>query len=147
MFGIEVHLVLAHEAADAGHLSHAGDGFELVAQVPVLQRAQVGQAPGVAAVHDGVLVDPAGAGGVRADGRMHVRRKLARDLLQVFDHARPRPVEIGAILKDDEDIRVAEHGLRAHALHVGRRQQRGHDRICDLIFDHVRWLARPRSCE
>ena len=68
------------------------------------------------AVDDGVLVDPARTGCVRADGRMHVRGQTSGDLLQVLGHARPRPVEVGAILKDDEDIGVAEHGLGANVL-------------------------------
>ena len=40
---IHLHLVLAHEAADAGHFGDAGDGLQLVAQVPVLDRAQPGE--------------------------------------------------------------------------------------------------------
>src|ERR1035438_6084403 len=34
--GIDIHLVLAHEPADARHFGHAGNGCQLITQVPVL---------------------------------------------------------------------------------------------------------------
>ena len=74
---------------------------------------------------------------------MHVGRQLARNLLQVFGHARARPVEVRAILKDHEDVRIAEHGLRAHTLDARRRQQRRDDGIGDLILNHIGRLAGP----
>ena len=74
---------------------------------------------------------------------MHVLGQSALDLLQVFDDARARPVEIRAVLEDDEDIRIAEHRLRAHGLDMRRSQQAGDDRIGHLVFDDVGRLARP----
>ncbi len=74
---------------------------------------------------------------------MYVRGQPSGDLLQIFGHARPRPVEVGAVLKDDEDIGVAEHGLGAHVLHVRSREQSGHDRVGDLVFNHIRRLTGP----
>ena len=78
LVGVEVDLVLPHEAADGRDFGHAGHGFELIAQIPVLKRAQVGEAVRVGAINDGVLVHPSRAGGIGADGRMHVRGQLAR---------------------------------------------------------------------
>ena len=118
-FGIEIDLILAHKAADAGHFRDTGHGFKLVAQVPVLQSAQVGQALGVAAIHDGVLVNPTRACGIRADCGMNVFGQPACDLAEILRHARPRPIEVGAILEDDENIGVAEHRLGAHVLDIG----------------------------
>ena len=67
--GIELDLVLLHEAADARDLRDAGNGFERVAELPVLQAAQVGQAQAMAAVDQHVLVHPSGAGRVGPDAR------------------------------------------------------------------------------
>ena len=97
------------------------------------------------AVHDGVLVDPARASGIWPDSGMHVRGQPPGDLLQVFGHARPSPVEVGVILKDNEDIGVAEHGLGTHVLHVRSRKQSGHDRVGDLVLNHTRWFTGPRG--
>ena len=74
------------------------------------------------AIDERVLVDPACAGCIGADGGMHIRGQSSRDLLKIFRYARTRPVEIGSILKDDEDIGVAEHGLRAHVLARAERR-------------------------
>ena len=143
LVGVEVHLILAHKAADAGYLRHAGHGFKLIAQIPILQRPQIGQALGVAAIDDCILIDPAGTGCIGTDSRMHVRRQSPCDLLQVLRYARSRPVEVGIVLKNDEDIGVAEHGLGAHVLHARSRQQSGHDWVGNLVFNHIRWLALP----
>ena len=65
--GIDDHVVLLDEAADAGDL---GDAFGLgqsEADLPVLQRAQLGE--GLVLGDDGVLVDPADAGGVGTQAR------------------------------------------------------------------------------
>ena len=97
----------------------------------------------MAAVEDGVLIDPAGARCVGTNRRMNARRKLPGNLLEVFGHARARPVKVRAILENDKDVRIAEHGLRSHAFDVRSRQQRGDDRISHLVLDHVRGLARP----
>ncbi len=143
LVGVEVHLVLAHKAADAGHLCHAGHGFKLIAQIPVLQRAQIRQALGVTAIDDGILIDPARAGCIGTDSRMNIRGQPPGNLLQVLRHARSRPVEICVVLKHDEDIRVAEHGLSTHVLHARSRKQGGHDRVGNLVFNHIRGLASP----
>src|SRR6202034_4200846 len=43
LVGIELHLILPDEAADAGDLGNSRHGFKGIAQVPVLQTAQVGK--------------------------------------------------------------------------------------------------------
>ena len=49
-----------------------------------------------------------------------------------------------AVLKDDEDVGIAEHGLCAHGLNVRCCEKCRDDRIGDLVFDDVGGLARPR---
>src|SRR5690606_10460781 len=91
---IDGDLVLAHEAADAGDLGYALRLGELVAHIPVLQAAGVGEAH--VAAHHRVLVHPAHAGRVRPDLRRHALRQAAGGGAQVLEHARGRPVDAGA---------------------------------------------------
>ena len=57
-FLVDVDLVLLLVAADCRYLGDAGHRFEVVAEVPVLIRAQVGQAVGARPVDERVLVLP-----------------------------------------------------------------------------------------
>ena len=56
---VHVHLVLPAEAAERGHLRHAGHRLQVVAQVPVLVRPQIREAVSARAVHERVLEHPA----------------------------------------------------------------------------------------
>ena len=66
---IDVDLVLLHEAADARDLGDARHAAERVAQVPVLDRAQLLQVVLARLVDERVLEDPADAGRVGAEDR------------------------------------------------------------------------------
>ena len=72
---IEDHVVLPDEAADARDFRDAFGLGERELQIPVLDRARVGEVQLLR--HDRVLVDPADAGRVRADGRRHAGRQCA----------------------------------------------------------------------
>src|SRR5262249_28282887 len=124
LVGVQLYLVLAHKPADRGHFGHAGDGFELITQEPVLQASKLRQAVLMSVIDDEVFVDPAGAGRVGTDHRVNAFRQAAADLLHVFEDPRARPVEVRSVLKYDENIRVPEHRLRSDGFDVGRGQQR-----------------------
>ncbi|MOA09837.1 hypothetical protein D3C78_1296920 [compost metagenome] len=62
---IEDHLVLLDHAADGCYFRDVRQGLQLELEEPVLQRAQLRQVVPSAAIHQGVLVDPADPGGVR----------------------------------------------------------------------------------
>ena len=143
LVGIELYLILPDEAADAGDLSNAGHGLQGIAQMPVLQAAQVGKAVLAALIDDGIFVDPACARCIGADRRMHVLGQPPADLLQIFNDTRTRPVEISAILENYVDIGVPEHRLSANCFHMRRSQQAGDDRIGHLVFDHVGRFTGP----
>ncbi len=98
------------------------------------------------AVDERVLVDPAHAGGVRAERGLAPRRQPALHLVQVLEHARARPVEVGAVLEQHVDERVAEERIAAHGLGAGHRQHRRGQRIGDLVLDDLRRLSRETSC-
>ena len=137
---VDHHAVLLDEAADAGDLGNALRLGDAVADVPVLDGPQLGEAL-LRPAHD-VLIDPADAGRIGSETRRHAGRQPARSRAEVFEHARARPVEVGAVLEDHIDERDAEERETAH--HAGFRdaQHGGGERIGDLILDHLRRLAR-----
>jgi hypothetical protein len=136
---IDGDLVGLHEAADRGHFGDAVRLGQLVAHVPVLDGAQFGQR--LVLGQQRVLVDPADAGGVRPDLRRDALGHAAGGEVQVFEHARARPVDVGAVLEDDVDEGRAEEGEAAHHLRLRHRQHGGGQRIGDLVLDHLRRLA------
>ncbi len=77
--GIEVDLVLACESADGGDVGDTGHGLQMVAQIPILIGAQFGEAVLAGGVDEGVLVDPAEAGGVGAESRSSRLRAAGRE--------------------------------------------------------------------
>ena len=71
---IDIHLVLADEAADAGDFGHARNGIELVADEPILHGRNVARI--VWALH-GVPEHLADSGGVGPECRDNAGRKKA----------------------------------------------------------------------
>ena len=136
---VDDHAVLLDEAADAGDLGDALRFGDAVADVPVLNGAQLGEAL-LRAAHD-VLIDPADAGRIGPEAWRHAGRQPARGRTEIFEHARARPVEVGAVLEDHVDERDAEEREPAHDARLGDAQHRGRERIGDLVFDHLRRLA------
>ena len=141
--GIDIHLVLPHEPADARHFGHAGNGCQLITQVPVLNASKVGEALPVTVIDQYILIDPTRTGRVRADRRMHIGRKPAGNRLQILHNPRTGPINVRPVFEDNKNIRVIEHGLRAYRLHLRRSQERGHNRIGNLVFDDVGWFTYP----
>src|SRR6266542_2739184 len=68
-----------------GDLGHAGHGLQGVAQVPVLETAQVGEIVLPAPVHQGVLVNPADGGFVARQLDVHPLRQARQDVRQVLE--------------------------------------------------------------
>ena len=135
--GIEVDLVLLLKSADGGHLGHAGHRLELVAEIPVLEAPQLGQVVLAGLVHQGVLIDPADARGVRAQFRADAFRQSGKDFREVFQRAAARPVEVGPVLEDHVDVGEAEVGEAADGLDLRRSEHGRDDRIGDLVLDDV----------
>ncbi len=140
LHGIDDDLILLHEAADAGDLGHALRLCQLVAQVPVLDRAQFGEVP--VGADQRILEHPADAGRVGPELRRNAPGEATRGEVQVLQHPRARPVDVGAVLEDDVDERRAEERKSAHDLGLGHRQHRARQRIGDLVLDDLRRLAR-----
>src|SRR5512133_1398537 len=96
------------------------------------------------AVNQNVFKNPADAGGVRPKHWDGPLRQSPGQSLNVFEHSRTSPVQVGAILKDHEYVRISKHGLRADSFYMRRREQGSDDWIRDLIFNDIRWTSRPR---
>ncbi len=134
---VDIDLELLAEAADGRHLGDAGDCLQVVAQVPVLQRAHFGQRVLAGIVDQDVLEDPAEPGGVGAELGLHALGQPRQDSGEVFERARARPVDVGAVLEDDVDEGIAEVGEAAHGAHSWGAEQGGDDRVGDLVFEDV----------
>ena len=142
---VDVDLVLLAEPADRRHLRHPGHRLEIVLEVPVLIRAQLGQAVLAGLVHQRVLVDPAERGRVRAELGPHALGQARQHGREVLLGARARPVDVGAVLEDDVDVGVAEVREAAHGLDLGGAHQGRDDRVGDLVLDQVRALVPARE--
>jgi hypothetical protein len=68
-------------------------------------------------------------------------RHAAGGEVEVLEHARARPVDVGAVLEDDVDEGRAEEREAAHHLRLRHRQHGRGQRIGDLVLDHLRRLA------
>ena len=140
--GIEHDLVLADHAADRGDFGHAGNGLQFKAQEPILQAAQLAQIVATGAIDQCVLINPAHSGRVGAKRRARVRWQAALHLVQIFQHARTRPIKVCPVLKDHIDKGIAEERKAAHGARARHGQHRRGQGISDLVFDDLRRLAR-----
>ena len=144
LVGIEIDLILLDESADGRDFRDTRNCFELIPQVPVLDAAQFGETALVAAIHNHVFVHPPCSGCVRSNDGMNSRGKTPGDLLHVFENARARPIQIGPVFEDDENVGVTEHRLRPHCFDVRSGEKLGDDGIGNLVFDEVGRLSGPR---
>ena len=140
---IEVDLVLLDEPPDRGDLGDTVHPLKPVAKRPVLKGPELLEIAVTGGVHERVFENPSDTRRVGADFWRDPLRQAIADRSQVFEDARPRPVEIDPVLEDDVDERVADHGKSAHVLHAGGRAQRRDDGIGDLILDQVRASPHP----
>jgi hypothetical protein len=139
---VEDDLVLAHHAADRGGLGDVRQRLQLVLEEPVLDRAQLAEIVATRAIDERILVDPADPGRVRPERGLRLGRQPRLHLVEVLEHARARPVWVGAVLEQDVDERVAEERVAAHRLRARDRQHRRRQRVGDLVLDDARRLAR-----
>jgi hypothetical protein len=87
------------------------------------------------------LIDPADTGGVRTEAGRDAGRQPAGGRIEIFEHARARPIQVGAVLKDHVDERDAEERKSAHHLRFRHAQHGRGQRIGDLILDDLRRLS------
>src|SRR5204863_513532 len=107
-FGIEIDLVLAGVAADGRDIGNARNREQMIAQIPVLIRAQLRQAVLSGLIDYGVLEYPAEAGGVRSQFRLYAFGKFAGYAGQTFRGPRAGQIEISVVIEDDVDVGISE---------------------------------------
>ena len=132
--GRDLDLVLADEAADAGHLRHAGDGGELIADIGVLQGAQGAQVLLAGIVLEVVLIDPAQAGGIRAQTRHHPRGQQVAQGIEALQDPGAGEIDVDVVLEDDGEEGEAEHGGGAHRSHPGQALEGDGEGVGDLVL-------------
>ena len=138
---IDVDLILLHVAADGGDFGDARHRVQLIADEPVLQRAQVAKGKPIAV--NGVPEHVANACRVGPEYRHRAFRHLAAEQAQTLEHAAAREILIDLVLEDDVDHREAERRLRSDDAHAGEPAQVDGERIADLVFDLLRAVAGP----
>ena len=142
---VEHHLVLLDHAADAGHFGHVAHRLQLELQKPVVERSQLTQIIVAGAVDQRVFVDPAHARGVGPQRGGGTGGQSALHLVEVFHHARARPVGVGLVVEQHVNERVAEERIAAHRLRARHAEHRRGQRVGDEVFHHLRRLAGIRG--
>ena len=131
--------ILPHEAAHRCDLGDAIGARNGEADLPVLQRAELGEVQ--LRGFQRILIDPADAGRIRPERRRHAVGQAFGRRTQIFEDTASRPVEIGAVLEDDIDEGNAEEGKAAHDARARHVEHRGCEREGHLILDDLRRLA------
>ena len=139
--GIEADLVLARDAAEAGDIHHAGDGLELLLQLPVFQRLQLHAVVGGIGGAQGVPVDLADGAPICAHLRLEARgqRHLAEALVGLL-----AIVLVGGVVVEDQHD-AGESGERGgtQMLQVGNAGHLDFDGDGDLLLNLFGGAARP----
>src|SRR6266404_4710474 len=106
--GIEHHLILLDQATDTGNFGDIRHALQLVLQEPILQSTQLRDVVFPAVIDECVLIDPADARAIGPQRRLCGRRQSAGDLVQVFEHARTRPIQVGLVIEYDVHVGIAK---------------------------------------
>ena len=95
---VKQHLILAHVPTQARDLGDTGHGLQHVPNLEILNRAE--PIWWIARTCERVLEDPSHAGGVGSEAGLGSGRQATLDGVEVLEHPRPRPIEVGSVLKD-----------------------------------------------
>ncbi len=139
--GVDADLVLAGDAAEAGDIDDAGDGLELLLELPVLEGLEGHAVVGGVGGAQGVPVDladgaPVGAHlGLQARGKGDLAEAL-KDLVAILLVER-------VVVEDEGDAGEAGEGSGAEVLHVGDAGHLYFDRDGDLLLNLFGGAAGP----
>ena len=123
-------------------------GLQFVLEEPVLQRAQLATGRACRCGRPARIRRPSRRRSRPARAPASRSRRQPRlHLVQVLEHARARPVQVGAVLEQDVDEGIAEERIAAHRLGARHRQHGRGQRIGDLVLDDLRRLARIRRAD
>jgi len=135
---VQVHLVLPRITADWRNLGHAWHRPEVITQIPILIRTQIGEAVLARRIHQSILIDPPETGSIGAKLGPDPIRQTRNDAREILQCTRARPVQIGSIFKDHVHVGVAEIGEAPDRLDPRRAEHGSDDGIRDLVLDDIR---------
>src|SRR5581483_615995 len=93
-------LVLADEPTDRGHFRDAGNGAKLILDLPILQRAQIGERMPAGFINQGIFQRPADPCRIRPQLWRDALRQFTGHATQVFQYTAAGPVKIRAVLEN-----------------------------------------------
>ena len=137
LLGVDLHLVLLHEAAEGDHVGDARHLLQMPLHHPVLELAQLHRRVTVA--DQRVAVDLAGRGRERAERRLHALGDV--HLRQALARLLAGEVEVGAVVEGEHDEGEAEEGEGVHAHEPGEPVHLLLDRERHLPLDLLRGVA------
>src|SRR5271166_359802 len=137
---IDIDLILADEAADAGDLRHTRYGVELILDEPVLNGVQ---SAAVVGTFDGIPEHLPHTGCVRPKHRSDSCGKKAAGCTQPFEYPSAGEVDVNVVVEDDVDHREPERRRRTDRLHTGQSLQIDGERVGDLVLHLLRAAAWP----
>src|SRR5438105_128337 len=117
---IEIDLIFLYESADWRDFGDTLHCFKRVAQIPILNGAQLREIVFAAVIDERVFKNPADACRVGPEHRIPAFGERAANRVQIFKDTRARPVNVGAILKNHVNERLAEHRFAPDELYVRR---------------------------
>src|SRR5882762_10732662 len=97
---VQVHLELARITTDGRNIGYAWHRAQVITQIPVLIRTQIGETVLARRIHQSVLIDPPESGGVRAKLGLNPIRQSGKDAREILQYSCARPVKIGSVRKD-----------------------------------------------
>src|SRR5262249_32197812 len=144
---VEIDLVLLDKSAEARDFRHPLDAGELVAQVPVLQAAQLCEVIFTALIHQRILKDPADTCRIRATHRRHTLRQTASNLIELLQDTAGGPGDVSGVFEDDVDVGVAEVREASDKLYLRGSEHGSRYGVGYLIFDGARISPHPRGVD
>ncbi len=143
LVGVQADLVFTLIAAYRSHFGNPFHSFQGIAQVEILQRAQVRKVVVAGGVPQRILINPAHTGGVRPQGGIDAFRQIGGGAVEILQHPGAGPVHIDAVVEDHIDERQSEKALAPDVIHPGRSQQRCGQWVGNLVLHQVGAAARP----
>ena len=141
LVGIDADLVLAGDAAEAGDIDHAGDGLELLLELPVLERLELHAVVGGIGGAQRVPVDL--ADGTPVGAHLWLQAGGQGDLAEALEDLLAIVLVDGVVVEDQHDAGEAGERGGAQMRHVGDARHLDLDGDGDLLLDFFGGAAGP----
>ena len=139
--GGDHHLVLLLESAIRGHLAHPWHGLQCETDVPILQCPQFAQI--ITGCIKRVPIDMPQTSSVGAEGGRYAFGEQALRVIQAFQHAGSRPINVHGIFKYHEHKTHPEHTVGPDIFNFRNALQVADQRVRNLVLYDLRAAAHP----